>query len=125
MSNQKICPVEDTLNFFNRKWTLCILMDMFLGSKHFSEFKQSNPSLSNHILSNTLQDLVDKGLIEKIIKTSSKNSTEYRLTSKGLKVNKILYELASYSFDELELSKLQDYTKKDILNQYKDALNVN
>ena len=31
MNIEDICPVSETLDFFSRKWVLCILMDMFRG----------------------------------------------------------------------------------------------
>ena len=29
MNIEDVCPVSETLDFFSRKWVLCILMDMF------------------------------------------------------------------------------------------------
>ena len=55
MNIEDICPVSDSLDFFSRKWVLCILMDMFRGKKYFTDFQQSNPELSNHVLSQTLK----------------------------------------------------------------------
>ena len=77
MNRDDICPVSDSLEFFNRKWVLCILMDMFRGKKHFTEFQDSNPDLSNHVLSETLKYIVEVELIKKnkqdILHTSGKN----------------------------------------------------
>ena len=42
MNIEDICPVSDSLDFFSRKWVLCILMDMFRGKKYFTDFQQSN-----------------------------------------------------------------------------------
>ena len=65
MNKDDICPVSESLDFFNRKWVLCILMDMFRGKKHFTEFQEANPNLSNHVLSQTLKYMEDVKLIKK------------------------------------------------------------
>ena len=65
MNIEDICPVSESLDFFSRKWVLCILMDMFRGKKHFTEFQESNPTLSNHVLSQTLKYMEEMELIKK------------------------------------------------------------
>ena len=54
--------------------------------KHFNEFKQDKPELSNVVLSDTLKYLEKKELISKnIIEEDSKRNIEYFLTEKGKK----------------------------------------
>ena len=67
---------------------------MFNGCKYCTDFQQSNSDLSNYVLSQTLKYMENRGLIEKQhsdLKT--RNKTSYKLSEKGLKTNKILYEL--------------------------------
>lgn len=52
--------------------------------------------------------MVENGLINK---TQKGNKTAYFLTEKGFKANKIIYELACYSLDELKYSSLEDSEK--------------
>lgn len=118
MKEEDICPVFDTLEFFNRKWILCILMDMFRWKTRFTEFKELNPNLSNYILSQTLKDMETKGLISKNVLN---NRSEYALTSKGLNARDILYAMTVFSLEELECSKLSEKTKNNIFVKYKDA----
>lgn len=125
MNIDDFCPVQESLDFFSRKWVLCILMDMFLGCKHFTDFQKSNPDLSNAVLSQTLKYMDDVGLIEKTnIELKTRNKTEYKLTSKGLKTNKILFELTLFSLEELDLSKLDESMKNKILKNYSNSLNI-
>ena len=125
MNIEDICPVSDSLDFFSRKWVLCILMDMFRGKKHFTEFQESNPTLSNHVLSQTLKYMEENELIKKeTCDEKTRNKTSYVLLEKGLKTNRILYELSVYSLNELECSKLNDDVKKEILDNYTDSLNL-
>lgn len=123
MNIDDVCPVSDSLDFFSRKWVLCILMDMFRGKKHFTEFQKSNPDLSNNVLSQTLKYMEEVELIKKeTISEKTRNKTSYFLLEKGLKTNKILYELSLYSLNELECSKLNDDVKKEIFDSYKSSL---
>lgn len=123
MNIEDICPVSDSLDFFSRKWVLCILMDMFRGKKHFTEFQESNPDLSNHVLSQTLKYMEEAELIKKQTSDEkTRNKTSYILLEKGLKTNKILYELSLFSLNELECSKLSENMKKEILTSYEDSL---
>ena len=52
----------------------------------------------------------------------TRNKTSYILLEKGLKTNKILYELSVYSLNELECSKLNENVKNEILKNYTDSL---
>ena len=125
MNIEDICPVSDSLDFFSRKWVLCILMDMFRGKKHFTEFQESNPTLSNHVLSQTLKYMEENELIKKVNNDEkTRNKTSYVLLEKGLKTNRILYELSVYSLNELDCSKLNDDVKKEILENYTNSLNL-
>ena len=122
METEDICPVGDTLDLFNRKWIFCILSNIFYGAKHFKEFKELNPDISNHVLSQTLKYMVENGLISKV---QDGNKTTYGLTEKGFKANKIIFELACYSLDELKYSSLEDSEKIEIKESYKKTLKLN
>ena len=103
------CPIETTLKLLNRKWTIVLIRDMFQGKKQFREFSRIE-GLSNTVLSDTLKDMEAKGLI-------IKNDSEYHLTHKGLRLNRILYEMASYGLDELECGEERDL---EIIEMFKD-----
>lgn len=111
------CPIENTLKLLNRKWTIVLIRDMFKGKKYFREFSQIE-GLSNTVLSDTLKDMEAKDLI-------TKEGAEYYLTKKGLRLNRILYEMAVYGLDELECGEERDL--EIILmfkNYYKEILKV-
>ena len=103
------CPIENTLKLLNRKWTIVLIRDMFQGKKYFREFSQIE-GLSNTLLSDTLKDMETKNLI-------TKKDSEYHLTSKGLRLNRILYEMAAYGLDELECGDERDL---EIIDMFKD-----
>ena len=115
MTNDLVtCPIENTVKLLNRKWTIVLIRDMFLGKKHFFEFKENKPNLSNNVLSDTLKSMEKNGLI---VKKVSNQSSEYYLADRGLKLNKVLYELAAFGLDELECG---EDTDSEIINMFKD-----
>ena len=114
MTNDLItCPIENTLKLINRKWTIVLIRDMFHGKKHFLEFKENKEGLSNTVLSDTLKFMENNNLIDKLI---DDNSTEYILTEKGFRLNKILYEMAVFGLEELECG---DDGDLEVINMFK------
>lgn len=112
------CPIENTLKLINRKWVIVLIRDMFTGKKHFSEFKDDHPNLSATVLTDTLKFMENNGLIvKKNVIGTKKNLTEYHLTKKGSKLNKILYEMAVFGLDELECGDERD---SEIIAMFKD-----
>jgi DNA-binding HxlR family transcriptional regulator len=125
MIENNICPIGATLDIFNRKWIFCILSCIFRGMKHFSEFKKANPTISNHILSETLKYMEEINLIKKnVISMEPTVKTEYSLTEKGTKTNRILYEFVVYYFDEINHVGFDDLEKEEILMEYRKAFNI-
>ena len=124
MINNNICPIGNTLDLFNRKWIFCIMSNIFRGMKHFNEFKQANPTISNHVLAQTLKYMEEQELITKTIVDEVHNKTEYDLTPKGLKANKILYEITEYYFDELNYSNFDDRKIEELMGEYREIYNI-
>ena len=65
-------------------------------------------------------ELIKKETIDE----KTRNKTSYVLLEKGMKTNRILYELTIYSLNELNCSKLSDNVKEEILENYTNSLNL-
>ena len=104
------CLIENTLKLINRKWIIVLIRDMFSGKKYFREFSEGKDGLSNTVLSDTLKFMEQNDLIRK-------KDGEYRLTHKGFRLNRILYEMAVFGLDELECDDTQDL---EVINMFKD-----
>lgn len=119
-----VCPVDRTLSLINKKWSIQIIRDMFFGKKHFKEFKEDKPNLSNKVLSNCLKDLEKNGLIEKKVLNTSPVITEYYLTEYGQSMNRIIYELAMFTLDD-DLDENYPEDKRDELkNTFRQTLKI-
>ena len=118
------CPVEEAIILINKKWVIQLVRDMFFGKSHFNEFKEDKPNLSNKVLSNCLKDMEKNGLILKIVDDESTN-IEYKLTDKGLSLNKVIYELATFTLvNDLDNKFYDEETKEYIDNLFKTVLNI-
>ncbi len=90
-------PTMEELNFlFRKKWTLCILTDMHLGSKHFQDFNKNLPDISTKVLNQTLTELEEVGLISKKIIKEKPKLTEYSLTEMGKQSKTLIKEYYGY-----------------------------
>ena len=119
-----VCPVDVTLNLINKKWSIQIIRDMFFGKKHFNEFKEDKPKLSNKVLSNCLKELEEKGLIEKVVLNTTPVATEYCLTEYGKSMNRIVYELAMFTLYDENDNTYSDETRGELKSRFREVLDI-
>ena len=113
------CPIEIAMEHINRKWVIQIIRDMFFGKKRFNEFKEGKPNLSNKVLSNCLKEMEENGLITR----KTNDGIEYKLTEKGLALNKVLYELAMFTINtDINNRYYDDENKKELKKVFKEIL---
>jgi len=123
-SDRIVCPVDKTLNLISKKWSIQIIRDMFFGKKHFKEFKEDKPKLSNKVLSNCLKDLEENGLIEKKVLNTTPVTTEYYLTDYGRSMNRIVYELAMFTLDDELDDTYPEDKRAEVKKDFKRTLQI-
>ncbi len=94
----KECPTKFAFKFF-KKWSIEIIRDIWFGKGTFTEILIANPGLSSKVLAQRLRELGNYGIIEKRIISKSPMRAEYNLTQKGEALNKIMFDLAIFSYD--------------------------
>ncbi len=94
----KTCPTKYALKFL-KKWSIEIVRDIWFGKVKFTEILNGNPGLSSKVLSQRLKELEEYKIITKIIISKSPLRAEYQLTEKGRALNRIMYDLAMFSYD--------------------------
>ena len=98
---------------------------MFFAKKHFKEFKEDKPKLSNKVLSNCLKELEENGLIRKEVLNTTPVTTEYYLTEYGKSMNRIIYELAMFTLQNDDEHSYSDEVRDDLKNTFKEKLEIN
>lgn len=122
---ENTCPINGITELLSRKWVFGIVKDIFSGKKHFNEFKEGKPEMSNASLSNTLKYLESQRIIVKnVLEDESQSVTEYQLTEKGLKMNRMLYEIVLYGLYVLEDDLRSDEYKEEIKQAYEEILGI-
>jgi DNA-binding HxlR family transcriptional regulator len=76
------CSVARTLDVIGDKWSLLILRDAFYGVRRFEDF-QRDLGVARNILTDRLQKLVAKGVLEKRQYEERPPRFEYRLSESG------------------------------------------
>ncbi|MBQ2652410.1 MAG: helix-turn-helix transcriptional regulator [Methanobrevibacter sp.] len=117
----KVCPLESSLELINKKWIILIVRDLFFGKTRFSQFKESNPEMSNAALSRCLAQMEEDNLIKK---TVDDNSTSYELTENGKKLNRIVYELVMFTLNTNYNDNFSDEAKTAIEKIYREKLDL-
>ena len=123
-SENIVCPVNRTLDLINKKWSVLIIRDLFFGKKHFKEFKEDKPKLSNKVLSNCLKELEENGIIVKKVLDTKPISTEYYLTEYGKSLNRIIYELAMFTLKNENDKIYTDETRQALKDNFRKTLNI-
>ncbi len=117
----KVCPLESSLELITKKWIILIVRDLFFGKTRFSQFKESNPEMSNAALSRCLAQMEEDNLIKK---TVDDNSTSYELTENGKKLNRIVYELVMFTLNTNYNDNFSDEAKTAIEKIYREKLGL-
>ena len=97
--NKVYRTIDDTFSYLRKKWNIQIITGLFCGCKHFKDFLELHPTLSSKVLSERLKELEKDGIIEKKVLNTTPVQTEYCLTEKGRRLNKIIFELFNFALD--------------------------
>ena len=124
MREKKSCPIDKTLEYIGKKWNLLIIRDLFFGKKKFNEFLESNPQLSNKVLSQKLKELETHSLIEKRIISKTPLLAEYYLTDRGKALNKVLFEIAMFGVENISQELTLRTCSKESIEHLKKSLNL-
>jgi DNA-binding HxlR family transcriptional regulator len=95
------CPVRKTLVLLSGKWTLLILFQINDRVIRYGELKRAIPGISEKVLINELNFLVENKLVSKKAYPEIPPKVEYRLTETGLKTLPIAEKLADFGLENL------------------------
>ena len=95
------CPVRASLTMLSGKWTLLILFQINENVKRYGELRRAIPSISEKMLIQELNMLVENKLVSKKVYPEIPPKVEYRLTKLGLKTLPIVDKLAEFGLENL------------------------
>lgn len=95
------CPVRASLTLLSGKWTLLILFQINENVMRYGELKRAIPGISEKILIQELNMLVESKLVSKKAYPEIPPKVEYTLTELGLKTLPIVDKLATFGLENL------------------------
>lgn len=95
------CPVRASLTLLSGKWTLLILFQINENVMRYGELKRAIPGISEKILIQELNMLVESKLVSKKAYPEIPPRVEYTLTELGLKTLPIVDKLAAFGLENL------------------------
>jgi DNA-binding HxlR family transcriptional regulator len=94
----KVCPIDRSLKIMGQRYALHIMRNMILLKQNrFNQFLNSIEGISTKTLSIRLQQLEEYSLVERKVIPGKPSHTEYYPTEKGMAVQRILAEIATFS----------------------------
>jgi DNA-binding HxlR family transcriptional regulator len=94
----KVCPIDRSLKIMGQRYALHIMRNMILLKQiRFNQFLNSIEGINTKTLAIRLQQLEEYGLVERKLIPGKPAHTEYYPTEKGVAVQGVLAEIASFS----------------------------
>jgi DNA-binding HxlR family transcriptional regulator len=93
-----ICLLDYAMDFIRGKWKAVILCHLYDEPKRFLELQRMTNGISQKVLNEKLVELVNDGLLDKLVYAQVPPKVEYNLTDRGKELAKIIKEIEDWSF---------------------------
>ncbi|MFB6207855.1 MAG: winged helix-turn-helix transcriptional regulator [Candidatus Nanohaloarchaea archaeon] len=102
-SGEDWCAVTATASLIAKKWHP-VIIDRLLknGSLGFNELKEEVDGISSKVLSESLEDLEEKGLVSREVISEKPFRVRYSLTSEGEDLEEVIRAMANWGQRNLE-----------------------
>lgn len=89
----QFCPVAKAMEVLDERWTLLIVREMLLGSRHYNDLRRGVPKMSPALLSKRLRSLERVGVVRR---EAAGGHTSYTLTQAGEELRPLVESLSSW-----------------------------
>jgi len=96
VENHDFCPVYESINLLQEKWTLHIVHSLLAGAKGFNELGRDIGGCNPTTLTQRLERLEAFGIVEKTVQSTMPPRTRYTLTEAGLALQGIIDAVDSW-----------------------------
>jgi len=89
----QFCPVSKAMELLDERWTMLVVRELPLGSRHFNELRRGVPRMSPALLSKRLRALTRAGVVER---RDDGPRVTYALTKAGEELRPIVEALGAW-----------------------------
>ena len=89
----QFCPVAKAMELLDERWTMLVVRELLLGSRHFNDLRRGVPKMSPALLSKRLKSLTRAGVVER---AEIDGRTTYSLTQCGQELAEVVDALGAW-----------------------------
>ena len=89
----QFCPVAKAMELLDERWTMLVVRELLLGSRHFNDLRRGVPKMSPALLSKRLKSLARAGVVER---GEIDGRTTYSLTECGKELADVVEALGAW-----------------------------
>lgn len=93
------CPVTVTSELLSRKWHPVIIHRLLERSMGFNELQREVHHISDKVLSDSLSDLQQRGIVEKEVLSRKPKEVEYSLTDTGQSLRRVIEPMLEWGME--------------------------
>lgn len=89
----QFCPVAKAMELLDERWTLLVIRELLMGSRHFNDLRRGVPRMSPALLSKRLRTLMQAGVVER---REHGGRVAYVLTDAGAELRPVVEALGCW-----------------------------
>jgi len=89
----QFCPVSKAMELLDERWTLLVIRELLVGTKHFNDLRRGVPKMSPALLSKRLRTLTRAGVV---VRRQDGGRVVYELTEAGQELRPIVEGLGAW-----------------------------
>ncbi len=94
--NHDFCPIYESINLLQEKWTLHIVRSLLDGAKGFNELGRDIGGCNPTTLTQRLERLEAAGIVQKSVQSTMPPRTRYTLTKAGLALEGVIHAVDAW-----------------------------
>lgn len=94
--NSDFCPVYESVNLLQEKWTLHIVRSLLAGDKGFNELGRDIGGCNPTTLTQRLERLEACGVVSKTVQSTTPPRTRYALTEAGRELQAVVSAISRW-----------------------------
>lgn len=96
------CPMTAALNAVGGKWSLICLYFLDSNTRRFNELRRLIPDVSHKVLTETLRNLEEEGLIVRTVHSLAPSHVDYEISEHGASVRPLMHAVRAWGREHLE-----------------------